>query len=896
MPSTDLKPPPYHEILADLVASTMRAQAELVRTGGQASHQQINRHFVWLAVAYPEGTNRHFFEAISGNFPLRKRGLRYRSKLPQNIANLLSKRLPLPLEGDANDLSLARAVQKLGLVQEEPTRISSLIKLAFQETLALADLLPGDAKPDGRGAKAIQSKKSEGISIRSPLSIVYDFLTAPDLPGTRAYALLALRNLLFETFDIFPDALADIEARYTFSWRAVETAISYVWTSLRPRFWSQGEDKLPAEGRNPIDGLVRHFLAVKGVLWLHFRNSKSCLKYLDNEIPRSTEYEFTRSALLERLPELGEIVNELWGLPVPMRGADTVFRGGLKFSRRRGLVLAIHGGPGTGKTTFALALGAFLAPFDIQTLFLTGDELEDDLKVRAEGLVPDELRRMTFFPDNLDAWLTISHFKFDQETPAIDFLERTFSDFEAVLGAFEEPTDTHRSPKVCKAVIVLDGLHDIFALGAGHSSNVTSENADKYAQLHGFIDKCRNLQALVILTTGEDWSSKEWANDATLDYLVDVSMRLSHESIGEYGQKPDRRLTLRKARHQLCAPGTHGIQIAGTKGVRLSPQVNYQLDRRSIWMTRLPDTGAVKTVLRKTTHATEVEKIPAPSEKKRWPTSCEFDETNLSVFLPRRSNIFLNGKGSGGKAALALKIALAPVFSESNRELLNGEEKVLVVSFLYPQEYYGFIVRRLLRLRRLEYPESNLGLTARVDVEHLYPGYLKPNDLFNRIEWRLDNAELHGQPYTTVVIDGIHNIYLQFPEIEKHVIFWPQLYSALRTRPVSIVTTHTTFALPSDSIDFQYQVDDKRSEPLRHALVQKTDFRLEINPYREYDSGVDTDILRHPELVEPNTFSVRVISAINQSIPKPEDVLLWSREKLVLYRLAALANKQAKGS
>ncbi len=50
-------------------------------------------------------------------------------------------------------------------------------------------------------------------------------------------------------------------------------------------------------------------------------------------------------------------------------------------------------------------------------------------------------------------------------------------------------------------------------------------------------------------------------------------------------------------------------------------------------------------------------------------------------------------------------------------------------------------------------------------------------------------------PYTGVLIDGMHNVFVQFPVLENEVNFWPQLYNMLRRRPLTVVTTHTEFEL-----------------------------------------------------------------------------------------------------
>ena len=137
---------------------------------------------------------------------------------------------------------------------------------------------------------------------------------------------------------------------------------------------------------------------------------------------------------------------------------------------------------------------------------------------------------------------------------------------------------------------------------------------------------------------------------------------------------------------------------------------------------------------------------------------------------------------------------------------------------------------------------------------------------------------------TCVVIDGIHNVFLQFPEIEKYGLFWPQLYSALRSRKVTTISTHTTLALPyQTSQQNAAKVDDNRSEPLRHALVQKTDFQFEVDPWPLSQYGLDFEGLPSDYAVLSDLFVVKTVSAIGQRLPRGH--VLWSREELELYDL-----------
>jgi hypothetical protein len=689
---------------------------------------------------------------------------------------------------------------------------------------------------------------------------------------SRSYALLGIRNHIFEAFNLFPDDIGALRPRNGFTVPQLEIALSHIATSFRERWNSKGFDPLPSEGKSRVGGVLRAYLAARNILWMRFASVEDCIKYLRAGDIRSRggAFEYARPEQLERLPELGEIVNELWGVPVPIRGADTLFRGGLKFSSRQGLIMGIHGGAGTGKTSLALSISCVLAPFGIKTLYLTAEETSEDLRAKSLSLIPDELRRLSLFPKDIENWLIIQRLESSPNSAAqqdmLTILEREFERLASALDFKVQPSANFPgSPMPCRAVIVLDGIHDL--LMSTDSADLSLNKPQLINRLRDFILKCRELKALVILTAGNDW-----AGSHAFDYLVDVALSLTHDSVHEYGRKPDRNLILTKARHQLCAVGSHGIQIGGSKGVRLSPQINYQLDRRAIWRTRLPDMETTKRTLSHVWSTDYERDVP----RHDLHNTISQKPSNAGVNIFRGANIFLNGEGSGAKAALAMKIAYSPCFDPTGK-VLDGQEKILVVSFLYPKEYYNNIADRLLVLRESEYRTSANDQKRNHDIIHLYPGNYRADQLFNRIEWMLDSADLNGDPYTTIIIDGIHNVFLQFPEIKSYKLFWPQLYSSLRARPVTIISTHTTFVLQGVKEGEQYRLDDRRSEPLRHSLVQKTDFRFEIDPIGSRNSLGG----RRREAYNSNIFSVKTVAAINQPIPDRD--LLWSRESLILF-------------
>ncbi|MBO9449902.1 AAA family ATPase [Tropicibacter sp. R16_0] len=869
---------PYHDIASKLIASTLRSFGEFVVKNGDTyefappnliSNAQINRHFCWIPVITRENQVRHLREGSADEalHPLETRTLRHSSKLESGIAEAFSRGESV---GDPSS----------ELVQQNPTRISRLIKNAIETTFE-ESRNPHDA-----------------IILPSPYQIVADFLTIPDHPGSRAYSLLTMRSILFQKFGAVPSTI--LEHSYDeFTVQELETSYNSLMTSMRERYRSKGQDKVDDIKARPqmrrqdrVSGILRHYLAMTGVLFLRF---KALEKYGQNPaevISALSEkcdlhdlgipFEFTKPRNLKSPTEFAEIVNSLWGIPVPIRGADTIFRGGLNFSSRGGLVCALHGGPGSGKTALALGVGAALSGFGIRTLFLTAEEDPADLKSRVAGLLPSAVRSLPFIPNDPDSWLKIQRFELVREAEEVR-LSTLSEEFEKLSEALEQrqtngPSDA--IPLPCRTIVVLDGLHEIATQAL---LDLENNDAKKITgEFHRFIETCRRLRALVILTTGTDWNA-----DTSLDYLVDVAMRLSHETESNDGSKPHRYLTLSKARHQLCSPGTHGLQIAGDKGVRFTPQINYQLDRLSIWNARLPYMPVYKRVMQIACRQEDLKYIPdgpasAPSRNLSF-----FSNDVASVNLYRGSNIFLNGEGSGGKAGLALKIATAPSFhTDDGNTPIEKPEKVLVVSFLYPEEYYANIMVRLRGLRIREYPNLSPNFEPRLEVLHLYPGHLKPDALYSKIEWALRASQLSGDPFTTIVIDGIHNVFLQFPEIEKQNLFWPQLFSLLRTRNLTSILTHTILSVRMNAAnhDSRYgsrtdayrNVDDSRSDPLKHALVLKTDFRFEIDPHELRGPS--------PEVSAPHTFQVETHSAIGQPIPDARNnPLYWSREKLVFF-------------
>lgn len=901
---TSLTLPPYSEILHGLLLSVKRGQAEVIRAGAingdvpQYIHWAVNQHFSWLCVKSKDGIDRHLREPPPGLFPLTTAALRKKTELLREFGAIFD-RYEFPFkDADPKTNYPAEperfAARPWSFAQSKATRISSLV---------LASI----------------SSDGKKVWLEHPLSVVCKYLTVPELPATKAYSLVAIRTYLREVL------LHSVEyegsrrnrggERSELNVRSIEAAMSVVLTSLRPRFNSKGRDTFGPG--HAVDALVRHHLAMRQVLECYFESKSSALLYLDSPEPirmgdggASGNYQFTKSKRLEQLPSTSEVINELLGIPLPLEGAETIFCGGLRTSTTGSLIVAIHGGPGSGKTSFALAICAYLAPLGIPSLYLTAEESATDLYDRMLSVVPEQLARLSFYPKKLSDFVTfgrpgdLSPFEDSESSTAIastennspkpdighTLLKRLKQQLEQIREQLPTPgTNTNiadSSQKPCRAVIVLDGIHDLFLEQQPPSESLTTHTPIE--QLYELVSLARSLQVLVLLTTG---SSLGNVSVIRLDHLVDVALHLTHNAADPIDTAQNRQITLTKARYQLCSPGTHAFNVASTRGVRIVPQTNSEIARRSIWKTQLPDKLHLRLALtrgasEKTLNSLFKGQIPAVDVKgELLDRDCD---NGLAIF--DRSHIFINGHGSGGKAALALKIALSYISDASPQRLLirSRNERVLIVSFLYPAEYYTHIVRMLdvvsekecaskliAAQATLNEDTTSATLANRLDVLHLRPGYMKPSELYQRIDAKLTAAEISGVPYTCVILEGIHNVFLQFPEIERYRLFWAQLYSSLRTREVTTITTHATLTLPYQAYGEGGRVDDLRSEPLRQSLVQKTDYQIEVDPIA-VSPYIGKDIR---ESLNPLKFSrYFVLKAVSTVENTPRGFLVWDRE------------------
>jgi hypothetical protein len=731
--------------------------------------------------------------------------------------------------------------EEFGPSPEQPrTRISAVVQQALLRSRAVLQFeKAGSASRD-------PARDPARVFVPSPYYIARQILTDPEAPASEVYASAAIRVDLSHKLR---ERFGEIRLTYENVSRALDEIHSRTSTSKKAK--AAGEQRGEAI-------FLRHYLAALGILslqveWEDMSGSAETLdlrvdEFLSNpahmfDVFRQSQLSFRLDPEHVEFPDPGELLNELQGLPLPIEGAVGVFCGGLRFAAGGDIVASISGPSGAGKTTACLSLAASLAPLGCRTLFLSCEEGAEDIQDRLGEATPENIRRSTplFNCVSLDdlrssgarsKWFRAHKLRVGTDNVAGIMRERTAADVvgavrkliekaiaEApIFDVFNDQEAALKLPPFARRVIIIDGFHQLFRESS--DSGASFERA-----LRSLVDFCRGIRAVVVFTVAELEAPMQ-----RLDYLCDLVVHLDRTGFDNTLERPTRFFKLLKARRQPAMIGSHILHLAGPKSLRIKPNMAaraYQAKSRR-WMD--------------------------PDPAMRIQLADTWDELRIQ----NRSHILIYGTGSSGKAGLGLYVlnrkALPAETDIPNIDLFNprrnsksGDERVrnfearvLVVSFLYQPQYYRRLatsVRRSLNRRSKKHVADQLVL----DVVSLYPGGLTPEDFVSKIENRLSSAELRGIPYTGVMIDGIHNVFVQFPALEEDATSWPQLYALLRRRGVTVITTHTEFELKGSGrghqptwVDFEHA--QKKSAPLLSALVSAADYVFELSA-EDFGSG-----------------------------------------------------------
>lgn len=689
-------------------------------------------------------------------------------------------------------------------------------------------------------------KANKTLFLPSPLQIILQCLTVPTEPHSDAYALSTCRSYLFSQLHTYPETyLAPISSE---KFSPMELRSEY--ETLR-KYTRHRDSRPPVKKKTYL--VLSHFLAMRGALLLRFgtdsRNkaplSESATKvarlefckrkrlfHESDDVP-GLNPEFRLSNRYQDLFSFDEIFNQILGIPVPIRGFHTIFQGALKTSSDGSLVVHVSGAPGTGKTSFALALSASLASLGSTCYYMSSEESIEDLKIRVSSLIPEYLKSTSLYKSSIDKWFFPRKINLSS-SDTNQFRENNIDQIKSLVKGARAEMDEDDIPTICPLVVVIDSITGLIEQGEGAN----------YSELEHLVSACRDIGVVVVLLSGEDLR-----NSKSLDYLVDSVICLKLKDTDNITSKPRRVLELLKTRQQSSRPGSHIFHIDGNKGVRVSPQLASQIDKRQNEIKHLPDVDSLIHTFN----------ICNEKDTKIFSTKPRF--RNLDLY--EKSQILLHGLGSSGKAALGLKILTMPII---RRHMLpKYPSRVLVLSFLYPPAYYDEILVSLNRLRANIYPR--LAQDPELECIYFYPGFITPEDFVGKVSRAIEIAQLSGAPFTGILIDGLHNVFLQFPMLQESTMVWPMLYNLLSRVGITTVSTFTTFEIgEGEESHLSEGVHYRKHEPFLHALVQASDFKIRLMP-----AEGSTDSAKHP---------IQIDNVINQS--KPRKTLRWNSADLVI--------------
>lgn len=722
-------------------------------------------------------------------------------------------------------------------------------------------------------AQNIKTTKNSYL-IPSPLGIIYKLFIVPSHSYTAAYAIYTVTQFLEQIFDISPAHPSLTLSKTTRERIIFEEQVNSAlydfenfesmqgrWPKILPEYAVNGKEKV----RSPEwQSFVGHFVAMKGIAHLWFGKSekktaidnvKDFLCFDDSDIKnqirnRIITNRFRLSSKFKQIPEWGSIINQIFGYPIPLKGADVLFFGGLKPSSTGGLVISLSGGAGVGKTSFALSLADAYSPFGTKCLYISLEEDIKDLEKRLANLKPQIQKELRFFnKGNIDWFSGIKY------TPNVD-IETFTQEINEIAQELNEVNTVNKIKlnKYIPYIIVVDNINEL----------ISKSGSREYSKIETFIEACRKLNSVILLISPEGLPK-----DIKLEYLVDVGIELTHKNLDKEDKKPIRIFNLFKTRHQMSRQGSHIFHMSGNEGFRLAPQIPSQIDRKEKIERSLAD---------------EKNKIHSLNFIKDGKTNykianCKGRDAFISLYPT--TNILVHGYGSAGKAGFSLKLLLSPPvgkeikldkIEEYDFSSLRYKRNILIISFLYPEKYYDELISEKIH-KEISHQYSGL-VKPKVDYIILYPGYLSPQDFLKKITSKLDEATLEGVPYTGVLIDGLHNVFLQFEKLQNSNMVWPMLYNILSRYSLTVVSTFTNFSLNDKLIAedgdknqlIRQSIPDhmllqKGMSPFLHALVKATDYyffmeELSFNRQKRYLLGVK--------------------GSIKQNVP--EEFLEWSRD------------------
>jgi KaiC/GvpD/RAD55 family RecA-like ATPase len=796
----------------------------------------------------------------------------------------------------AEDLSSKQFFERLGDQRQSTKLREQLSGLRLRDESL-------DENEDRLGRLVLQAWASEtnARAARRPdvLALACQLLTNPAVPQTyeavRYSLVLALRGLYGCRY-----TAEDLEA------------LRRAYDRLRARFMTQQRRRQPKTAE-PFETFLIDLLSLEG--WIRRSATRSNLTAYYESFERypfgihNRQRDFAEGVWPEltikgAFPDFPTLLNVAFTQPLSLPGFDDVTGGFMPAipvpnhstvnqsapSTVNGpqtgvgsLVTLIAGPPGSGKTSLCLALTSRMAELGSLVRYVATEELKHSLETKVQAISePGAWSWWRFSASDLRA--------FQGDLKILDgselrTLESLTNNLAAALDGADTAAEYHPAGielyPVFPRVIVIDSLTTLLE---SHAQERPVD--DRRAALNLVLNKLRKLGVCVFLVGGQQDLEKYG-----LDYLVDNIFTLDFE------EERSRRHSIRvfnvhKTRLQTSDRGRHVWHLSRHEGCTISPSLHSVL--RSLRGRATYSSDPKRRAVLWSRGSGRYEQRLLPGVKSR------FDE---ALHIRDRAQVVVYGSGSAGKAALALSIACEPrkdirprdewasyveTHADDKRELQAFEHdslhqlQVLVVSFLYGVDYYHAIAQRLFR-KRFEVGTGRSRKFAREKVKVLafYPGYIDPESIVARVRRELNAARLAGRRYTAVVIDGIHNLLLQFPLAQSEVLLWPTLHRLLRAEGVTTISTFTFFRaahlMPTEgrtwewalsTTDFLRLGPTAAEELFFHLLVASCDYTFAVE--RPDDINVESS---------RNWVRVRLASSVDGFGREPRDYW-WDNEEL----------------
>ena len=163
-----------------------------------------------------------------------------------------------------------------------------------------------------------------------------------------------------------------------------------------------------------------------------------------------------------------------------------------------------------------------------------------------------------------------------------------------------------------------------------------------------------------------------------------------------------------------------------------------------------------------------------------------------------------------------------------------------------------------------------------VETLHFTPGMITAEEVYSAVASRISLSNVTGSRYSGILVDGMHNVFVQFPKLEGHPELWSALMNLTRAVGIKSVWTFTDFEVWGANNLNTVDYESSRHKPLLTALSQSIDYGLSVVPSQQL--GVDHPVNKQPDLFDigkPGSFVVSSFMAHNQVTAN--GYLLWDR-------------------